>query len=127
MLMPRALLAFLRALHGSTPRGVPLYFGSNRISSKRRFCSGRACLLSTPHWRALAGGNGNSSGGGGGDGSGGSGGESDGFCESREASYAQGGAYGFDRRALAALVGGECLDRVAGAVRRYDGATERSF
>ena len=115
MLMPRALLAFLRALHGSTPRGVPLYFGSNRISSKRRFCSGRACLLSTPQWRALAGGNGSSSS------------ESDGFCESREASYAQGGAYGFDRRALAALVGGECLDKVASAVRRYDGATDRSF
>ena len=89
------LLPFLRALRGATPHGVPLYFGSNRIASKRRFCEGRSCLLNTPHWRALeaeaAANRSRSSGGG-------RGGEApSAYCESTSPSYAQGGAYGFDR------------------------------
>ena len=127
MLLPNALLAFLRSLHAATPRGVPLYFGSNRIASRRRFCLGPRCLMNTPAWRSLekntsSGGSGSSGGG-----SGGGGGDTErgaAYCESSEASYAQGGAYGFDRRALMALVHDACLERVASAVRAHDGARD---
>ena len=118
MLLPHALLSFLRALHGATPRGTPLYFGSNRIASHRRFCHGRGCLLSTPRWHALAA-NLSSAGTHGGDAPR-DGGGSSGYCQSSEASYAQGGAYGFDRRALGLLVRDGCLERAADLVRWHD-------
>ena len=35
------------------------------------------------------------------------------------ASYAQGGAYGFDRRAITAFVGGECMEVAAAAVASH--------
>jgi hypothetical protein len=136
LLLPRALLAFLRALHGATPRGTPLYFGSNRIASRRLFCSHRGCLLNTPRWRAmqrqmlpLANGTGLGTGLGNGlgDEDGGGGRQppsSRRVCASTDASYAQGGAYGFDRRALGALAAGACLERAAAAVARHDGAAE---
>lgn len=130
MLMPHALLRFLQALHAATPRSQPLYFGSNRIASKRRFCGGRLCLLGSRHWRELeqrvadnqtahaarrrAVGNhaaplrlaARSA---------------EEGCESAEASYAQGGAYGFDRRALSLLASDSCLERVGAAVAHHDG------
>ena len=113
LLLPPALLAFLSALHGGTPKGVPLYFGSNRIASKTRFCTGRNCFLRSWQWRALAAnitsrsGSSSSSG-------------STSFCESDEPSYAQGGAYGFDRRALTLLASDNCLERVFSAIAAFD-------
>ena len=113
LLLPPALLAFLSALHGGTPKGVPLYFGSNRIASKTRFCTGRNCFLRSWQWRALAAnitsrsGSSSSSG-------------STSFCESDEPSYAQGGAYGFDRRALTLLASDNCLEKVFGAIAAFD-------
>jgi hypothetical protein len=147
MLFPRSLMLFLRALHSlPTPRrgpgpGAGVYFGSNRISQRRLFCDGERCLFNSARWRELdariadnrttplatvrrgrrsrglanaaaphdgfAGGRGHA-----GDKSG---------CELHAgASYAQGGAYGFDRRALSAFMDGSgCMESVAAAAASH--------
>ena len=130
ILLPNALLAFLGALHALPSHHRPLYFGNNRIAQRRLFCSSRGCLFNSAAWRAaeaaVAANRSSSSSGGGGGGGG----------RLRTApraplgcgappSYAQGGAYGFDRRAMAAFAGGgECLARAAAAVEAHTGSTE---
>ena len=113
LILPESLLGFLTAIRAVHSRRQPLYFGSNRISQKRFFCSGPRCLFGSHQWRALDARMNmiNRSGAGRGMPS-----ETSTCVAGSEASYAQGGAYGFDRLALKLLVRDDCVDRVAAVV-----------
>ena len=137
LVMPHALVRFLRALHAADSRGRGRYFGSNRISQKALFGLRRGGLLSSNGWLALerseearlaANGTGRwahaplsahdrrqlahsearSM-------------AMEERCESAVPSYAQGGAYGFDRRALGLLAGGDCLEGAYMALSQHTG------
>ena len=134
MVFPRALLRFLQALHSNNPRARPLYFGSNRIASKTYFGQDRYGLFLSDPWKALeasraeasaytlsehrplsAGRRRKALGGGAAESPLGS--NHKGVCQSRNVSYAQGGAYGFSQSALRALVGIQTRGALVGTHR----------
>lgn len=152
LLLPNSLIRFLHSLNAVQPqpplRRTPLYFGSNRISSKRLFCPGRGCLLQSRTWRqlelAIAPPNGHAN-----DTktttakattakattmrrrstaslafssspSSVAAASAQPSCGSDVASYAQGGAYGFDRAALDLLVADRCMELAANAARAHN-------
>jgi len=134
MVFPRALLRFLQALHSNNPRARPLYFGSNRIASKTYFGQDRYGLFLSDPWKALeasraeasayalsehrplsAGRRRKAQGGGAAESPLGS--NHKGVCQSRNVSYAQGGAYGFSQSALRALVGTQTRGALVGTHR----------
>ena len=104
LMLPNTVVRYLTFLSSNSPPAMPLYFGNNRISSREKFCSGKRCMFSSPAWLALQNTinttqwrslHGNA------------------YPPEGQASYAQGGFYGFNSLAIRTLVHSNCMEVVA--------------
>jgi hypothetical protein len=115
LVLPRALMQYLRFLRESRGSVAPLYFGNGgRVVYRGLYCWGARCFFRTEGWAALLRRQN----------------WTDGELQSlrnQPVSYAAGGLYGFNRAALArvAAPGAQCLPEAAAAVTAYRDAGHR--